>query len=168
MNTFTETQIRGFLERAMNEGEKALVRGDYPIGAVLVDKDGKILALGGNENSTQGDITAHAELLCLRKMGINRLSKNIPGDYYLFTSLEPCGGCGFFIARTNIKAIVTVAIDPYRPGTSVLKKSGEFGSVFKDIEIIVSNFSDLAKKSKLLMRDYLISKGKQEAAKVYD
>ena len=168
MDTFSQEQIRSFIEETIREGEVALAENNYPIGSIVVDGEGEIIAKCHNENSTKDDITAHAEVLCLKELGDSRLSKENGKSYYLFSSLEPCGGCGFFIARTNIKAIFVAAVDPYRSGTSILKESSDFSEIFKDLNFVVCNFPDLAKRSKLLMRDYLVKKGRKTDAKIYE
>ncbi len=165
---FSKNQLKSFLEETIKEAEIALKEGNYPIGSVVVDPKGKIVAKCHNENLTKNDISAHAEILCLRNLGIKKTSKDIKEDYFLFSSLEPCGGCGFFIARTNIKIIYMAAVDPYKPGITELKKTEKFATNFKSLELIVCNFPDLALKSKHLMRDYFISKGRIEDSKVYE
>lgn len=165
---FNKDQQKLFLEETIKEAEAALEEGNYPIGSLIVDSNGKILAKCRNENFTKDDITAHAEILCLRKLGIDKLTKDKSKDYYLFSSLEPCSGCGFFVARTNIKTIFVAALDPYRPGTSVVRHTEPFSEVFQKIDFVVCDFPDLARKSKLLMRDYFLKKDRPDAAKVYE
>lgn len=168
MNNFSSEKIKLLLAETINEAELALNEGNYPIGALIANKKGDIVAKSRNKNFTNNDISAHAEILCLREMGTEVLSKDNGKKHFLFTSLEPCGGCGFFIARTNVKVIYAAAIDPYKPGVSVLKKSKEFGGMFEKVEFIVGEFKDLAIKSRRLMRDYLLSRGNEKAAKAYE
>lgn len=168
MKKFSDKQIRLFLEETIKEAEVALKEGNYPIGSIVVSPQGEIVASCRNENITKNDISAHAEILCLRKLGIKKLSKDTKDDYYLFTSLEPCGGCGFFIARTNIRVIYMTSIDPYKPGVTELKKTEKFASNFKNLELVICDFPDLAIKSRHLMRDYLVARGRTEDSKVYE
>ena len=167
-NGFSKDKLRYFIEETIKEAEIAINKGNYPIGSLIVDEKGNIVAKCQNENATRNDITAHAEVLCLRELGTKRLAKENGKSYYLFSSLEPCGGCGFFITRTNIKTVYIASLDPYRSGMSVLKKSQDFSDIFKGTDVVVCDFPDLATKSKLLMRDYLIKRGKPEAAKIYE
>ena len=55
-----------FMERAMELGRDAALKGELPVGAV-VTKDGEILGEGHNETESSGDPTAHAELLAMRR-----------------------------------------------------------------------------------------------------
>ena len=86
---FTQTQIRNFLEIALNKAEEALKLNNYPIGCVVVDSDGHVVAETMNECTTSQDISAHAEIVALRKIG-NAINKNSNEGHFLFTSLEPC------------------------------------------------------------------------------
>jgi tRNA(adenine34) deaminase len=116
---FTQEQIRTNLELALSKAEEALANGNYPIGSVVTNAENKVLAVEMNESFTS-DIAAHAEIICLRKLG-NSINKYSSGEHYLFTSLEPCFGCSFFIARSNIKTIYSGLKDPHKGGISDLK-----------------------------------------------
>jgi tRNA(adenine34) deaminase len=163
---FTQTQIRKFLEIALNKAEEALKQNNYPIGSVVVDSDGNIVAETMNECTTSEDISAHAEIVALRKIG-NSINKYTNGDHFLFTSLEPCFGCSFFIARSNIREIYSALKDPHKGGTSDLKSQEQFSNFFQKIHLYNEPFDDLAKKSKELMRKYFISIGNNKAAEYY-
>lgn len=165
MAILNRQKVRELIEETLREAETALSEGNVPIGSLIVGDNGAILASCHNENYTRNDITAHAEMLCLRKMGNATLDNDIQQNHYLFSSLEPCGGCGFFIAKTNIKRVYAAALDPYRAGTSILKK--HFSEVFDDVDFMVCDFPDLADKSKSLMRKYFLKKDKFNIAKVY-
>lgn len=165
---FSPNKLKSFLQRTIFEAKKTLSEGNYPIGSIVVDSNGEIVASCGNENRSLDDITAHAEILCLRKLGANFLSKDSPKKLYLFSSLEPCGGCGLFIARTNIKAICSASNDPYKPAVSVLAKLPQYSSFFTDLEIIHNQFPELMKESRRLMKDYFIERGNNKAASYYD
>lgn len=168
MRRFTEKEQYRYFKVTIKEAEKALKEGNYPIGALIVDEKGKIVTKNHNRNSSLNDVTAHAEMLCLRDMGNLKLSRETGKSYCLYTSLEPCGGCGFFIARTNIKMIYAVTFDPHpRAATGTLMKLKKCNEVFKELDLKVGKFEDLALRSRHLMQDYLISKGKTETAMVY-
>lgn len=55
-----------YMDMALAQAEDAFARGDWPVGAVVVN-DGLILAVGQNRQNTLGDITAHAETDALRR-----------------------------------------------------------------------------------------------------
>lgn len=116
---FSSDQTRHFLEAALDEAKKALYEGNYPIGSIIVNDIGEIETSDRNQSFTSEDVSAHAEILNIRKLG-NKVNKDTKGDYYLFSSLEPCFGCSFFLARTNISHIVSALKDPHKGGMSDL------------------------------------------------
>ena len=60
---------QALLREALEEARKGLREGGLPIGSVLVDKQGEIVARGHNLRVQSGDPTAHAETVCLRNAG---------------------------------------------------------------------------------------------------
>ena len=75
-----------------------------PFGAVIVDKDGKIIANGNNQVLKQNDPTAHAEMVAIRN-ACKKLGKYDLSGYTLYTSCEPCPMCLSAIIWSNIKEI---------------------------------------------------------------
>jgi tRNA(Arg) A34 adenosine deaminase TadA len=98
---------------ALAEAEAAARRGDAPVGAVLLDARGGIVAAAGNRVEADRDPTAHAELLVLRagaaKLGVKHLA-----DCNLFVTLEPCAMCAGAIALAHIRRLYFGAYDPKR------------------------------------------------------
>jgi len=162
-----EEQIRKYLELSIDLAKEGFEKGNYPIGSVIVNSDGNIVvAKGFNENTTQKDITAHAEILCIRQAGLE-LSKDNIGENILFTSLEPCFGCSFFVARTNIKKIYWALEDPHKGGIGDLKNEPMFAGFFDNIELIAEPYEDLKIQSKDLMRKFFLAKGNTKTANLY-
>ena len=89
MAILNRQKVRELIEETLREAETALSEGNVPIGSLIVGDNGAILASCHNENYTRNDITAHAEMLCLRKMGNATLDNDIQQNHYLFSSLEP-------------------------------------------------------------------------------
>mgnify|MGYP004586548465 FL=1 len=75
-----------------------------PFGAVIVDKDGKIIANGNNQVLKQNDPTAHAEMVAIRN-ACKKLEKYDLSGYTLYTSCEPCLMCLSAIIWSNIKEV---------------------------------------------------------------
>ena len=83
------THWKSWLDEAYNEAQKGLHEGGLPIGSVLVDSDGEIVARGHNLRIQTGDPTAHAEVVCIRNAGRRR-------DWHTLTlvsTLSPCIMC---------------------------------------------------------------------------
>ena len=77
------------LREALEEARKGLSEGGLPIGSVLADKKGQIVARGHNLRVQSGDPTAHAETVCLRNAGRRRDW----ADLTLVSTLSPCIMC---------------------------------------------------------------------------
>lgn len=95
----------------------------------------------------------------------NLLDKN--KEYCLFCSGEPCGGCSFFIARTNIEKVYWALTDPQKDGLADFKKNKETESFFTKIEIFEELYLDLRKKSADLLKQYYLKNGDSVKAKLY-
>lgn len=96
------------------------VSDDVPVGAVIVDEKGEIIARGRNERELSKDPTAHAEILAIReaaeKLGDWRLN-----DLTLVVTLEPCVMCAGAIQAARINKVVFGAWD---------EKVGASGSLY--------------------------------------
>jgi cytosine/creatinine deaminase len=78
-----------FLDVAIEQAEKSWAEGGIPIGSVLVDGNGAIIARGHNERVQSGDPTAHAEVVCIRNAGRRRDWRQLT----LVSTLSPCPMC---------------------------------------------------------------------------
>jgi|WetSurSiteA1Bulk_404760.scaffolds.fasta_scaffold35396_2 tRNA(adenine34) deaminase len=92
-----------FMGMALEEAEAAYQAQEVPVGAVLVDVQGNVLARAHNAPITHSDPTAHAEILVLRKAAKALQNYRLPGSI-CYTTLEPCLMClgAMLWARVNI------------------------------------------------------------------
>jgi len=104
---------------ALAQAELALASGDVPVGAVLLDADGTVLAHGRNERERLGDPTAHAEVVAIRRAAEARGDWHLDGTTLVVT-LEPCVMCAGAILAARIPRVVFGAWD---------EKAGAAGSV---------------------------------------
>ncbi len=100
-----------FMHTALEEANNAALREEVPIGAVLVNKKGKIIATAGNRTRELNDPSAHAEILCIRKACKAAKAQRIP-DTQLYVTLEPCTMCAGAISFARIKHVIIGASDP--------------------------------------------------------
>ena len=100
-----------YMRLAIKEAEKAALRDEVPIGAVLVHKDGEILAAAGNRCETLKDPTAHAEMLVIRE-GAKKLGDVRLPECDLYVTLEPCPMCATAISFARIRRLYFGAYDP--------------------------------------------------------
>ncbi len=109
-----------FMSKALQQAELAQMEGEVPVGAVLVNDSGEIVATGYNLTIKLHDATAHAEVRAIRAAGT--ILKNYRlNDLTLYVTLEPCCMCVMAAIHARIKAIVFGTPDP---------RTGACGSVF--------------------------------------
>jgi len=80
---------RSLLREAIHEAQKGLSEGGLPIGSILADHNGNIVARGHNLRVQTGDPTAHAEVVCIRNAGRRRDWNKL----ILVSTLSPCVMC---------------------------------------------------------------------------
>jgi tRNA(adenine34) deaminase len=96
---------------ALAEAEAAATRGEVPVGAVLVDGEGRLIAAAGNRVEADLDPTAHAEMLVLRA-GAAQLGATHLAECNLYVTLEPCAMCAAAIALARLRRLYFAAYDP--------------------------------------------------------
>ena len=99
------------MEIALEEAAEAARRGEVPVGAVVTDARGAVLARGGNRVEAWRDPSAHAEMLALRAAASLRGSKHL-GDATLWVTLEPCAMCAQAASLFRVGRLVFGAYDP--------------------------------------------------------
>ena len=107
--------FKTYMDDALEEAAKALERGEVPVGAVIVEKSGTIIARAGNETRARLDPSAHAEVLAIRK-ACNTLKTDRLVDCDMYVTLEPCAMCAALIANARIRRIYFAASDPKSGG----------------------------------------------------
>ena len=103
------------MELAFEEAEEAAARGEVPVGAVITDASGAVLARAGNRVLELHDPTAHAELLAIRE-ACRRLGSERLVNCDLFVTLEPCPMCAQAISFARIRRLYFAADDPKMGG----------------------------------------------------
>lgn len=105
------TSWRALMSPAFDEACAAANEGEVPVGAVLVDAKGAVLARAHNRTIGLNDPTAHAEILCLRQAGQQLGNYRLTGSILLVT-LEPCLMCVGALVHARVAGIVFAAPDP--------------------------------------------------------
>ena len=96
---------------ALDQARMAARHGDVPVGAVIVDQAGSVLAAAGNEREIRHDPTAHAEILVLREASRRLRSWRLTG-LTLVVTLEPCARCAGANVLARGARLVFGAYDP--------------------------------------------------------
>ncbi len=98
------------MEMALAEASAAARRGEVPVGAVITDKNGAMIARAGNEVMARRDPTAHAEMLVIRAAAAALGSERLAGCN-LYVTLEPCPMCAAAISMARIARLYYGAED---------------------------------------------------------
>lgn len=98
------------MRAAMEEAKNAAARDEVPIGAVIVDENGAIVAQDGNRTRELNDPSAHAEILAIRAACEKAGAQRIP-NHTLYVTLEPCAMCAGAISFARIGRVVFGASD---------------------------------------------------------
>ena len=98
------------MQMALEEARRAPRHGDVPVGAVLVDADGSVVARDHNRREERGDATAHAEMLVLRSASEANGRWRLNG-HTLVVTLEPCAMCAMAAVLARVDRIVFAAAD---------------------------------------------------------
>ncbi len=108
------------MRAALEVAQNASASGDVPVGALIVNAAGEIVATGHNERELHNDPTAHAEIVAIRRateiIGEWRLE-----NHTIVVTLEPCPMCAGAIAQSRISTVIFGAWD---------EKAGAVGSVW--------------------------------------
>jgi len=105
------------MDAALAEARTAGLRGEVPVGAVVVAPGGEIVARAGNRTRELADPTAHAEILALRAACAAAGSERLPG-HDLYVTLEPCPMCAAAIGQARIARLYYGAADPKSGGVA--------------------------------------------------
>ena len=98
------------MRMALAEAQRATAHGDVPVGAVLLDPQGAVVAADHNRREETADPTAHAEMLVLRAGALRRGDWRLNG-HTLVVTLEPCAMCAMAAVWARVDRIVYGAPD---------------------------------------------------------
>lgn len=106
-----------YMQAAMAQARAAALRGEVPVGAVVVGPDGQAVAAAGNRTRELSDPTAHAEVLAIRTACAAVGSERLP-NHDLYVTLEPCPMCATVISSARIRRLYYGAADPKSGGVA--------------------------------------------------
>lgn len=120
---------RTLLRLAVEEARDSVREGGLPIGSVLADGEA-VIAKGRNRYNQTGDMTAHAELDCLRNAGREAGREGLT----LYTTMSPCIMCAGAIIRLGIKRVVVGDATSFPGNPGLMREHG--------VEVIVTDDPD--------------------------
>jgi cytosine deaminase len=120
------------LQQALDEAKKGLSEAGLPIGSVLANKQGEIVARGHNLRVQTGDPTAHAETVCLRNAGRRRDWSELT----LVSTLSPCIMCTGTALLYRIPRIIIGENRNFKGAEDLFRQHGTRVIVLDDAECI--------------------------------
>ncbi|MEW6547735.1 MAG: nucleoside deaminase [Bacillota bacterium] len=152
---------RRFLAEALREARKAWAEGEIPIGAVIVDRSGRIIARGHNQMARRRDPTAHAEVVALRR-AISRLGPEARSDWTLYSTVEPCPMCLGMAVMLHLGGLVWAAPDR-RAGAADLLGANPYMRRHRDgMEVVACPDPVLAQECADLHARYWLARGRPD------
>ena len=145
---------KALMQQAIELAKQASNFDDVPVGVLIVNKQGEILATGQNLREKNNDPTAHAEIVAIKNAG-NKIGNCRLDDLTLVVTLEPCVMCAGAIAQSRMKRLVFGAFD---------EKAGAVGSIWdvirdpralSKIEVVSGVLAD---ECALLLKDFFNKK----------
>ena len=142
------------MQQAIELANQSANFGDVPVGALIVNEQGEVVATGQNLREKDNDPTAHAEMVAIKNAG-NKIGNWRLDDLTLVVTLEPCVMCAGAIAQSRMKRLVFGAFD---------ERAGAVGSVFdvlrgprtfNNIEIVNRIMS---KECSEMLKDFFVKK----------
>lgn len=138
------------MQMALDEARMAAERDEVPVGAVIVDQEGKLLARNGNRSIELSDPGGHAEMLVLREAGRNVGNYRLTGST-LYVTLEPCVMCAGAMVHARVGKLVFGATDPKAGGVMSKYRVGQDSLLNHAMEV---EGCLLADESASLLRDF--------------
>jgi tRNA(Arg) A34 adenosine deaminase TadA len=99
------------MRHALDLAAAAAAEGEVPVGAVVVDPRGTIIAAAANRTLTDRDPSAHAEMLAVRAACARLGSERLVG-HDIYVTLEPCAMCAAVISFARLRRLYFGAGDP--------------------------------------------------------
>ncbi|MBD9655475.1 tRNA adenosine(34) deaminase TadA [Pseudomonas sp. PDM12] len=115
------SQDQRFMREALELAAEGALRGEVPVGAVLV-QDGEVIGRGFNCPISTSDPSAHAEMVAIRAAAQAIANYRLPGST-LYVTLEPCAMCAGLIVHSRVQRVVFGASEP-RAGMAISR--GQF------------------------------------------
>ena len=102
---------RYYMSVALELAQESALKGEVPVGAIIVDAQGNIVGGGNNQTITNNDPSAHAEIIALRNAGKNLCNYRM-NECTMYVTLEPCCMCAMALVHARLKEVVFGAYDP--------------------------------------------------------
>ena len=149
-----------FLQQALKQAIKAKSEGQNPIGCVIVNEKGEIIARAHNEVAKRNDKTAHAEMLAIKKAMRFIVGENIRG-WTLYTTVEPCLMCMGTIIMIHLGKVVWGTNNVHIETHKMLKANPYLRT--RKLVTIACPDAELEKQCRMMNEAYWIDQGRPDA-----
>ena len=122
------------MRQALQEARKAREQGEVPVGAVIVDETGSLLASAGNRSIGDRDPGGHAEMAALRAAGKKLDNYRLP-QTTMYVTIEPCVMCAGAIIHARIGRLIFGALDPKAGAIVSCYQIGRDGKLNHHLEV---------------------------------
>jgi len=119
LNDLQHQKDMKFMKLALRLAKQSEKKGEVPIGAVVVDQNGEILAKATNLRETTHSVLGHAELVAIHRANQKLQSWRLV-DCTLYVTLEPCLMCAAALVQSRISRVVFATHDPKGGGLGSL------------------------------------------------
>ena len=141
-----------YMKIALQEARIAFENGEVPIGAVLVDEDGFIIAKTHNLVETFGDPTAHAEILAIRQA--SKIFGLRLTNCSLYVTMEPCPMCAGALVLARVRRLIYAVPSPCGAAESLFNVTNN-PNLNHQIEVTAGC---LEQEAKSILKDFFIHK----------
>ena len=150
-----------YMQLALIEAQKAYDLGEIPIGAILVDEGGAIVASGHNLRESNHDATAHAEIEVIQQ-ACSQLARWRLSGLTIYVTIEPCAMCAGALVNSRVSRLVYGSPD---------SKAGGVESIFNIVNHRLLNHrmevtaGVMAEECRQIMKDFFAMRRKQNKAR---
>ena len=146
---FGATKDRYYMRQALDQAQKAAALAEVPIGAVVVDEHGAIIATGYNAVESRQCQTAHAEIIAIDHACKQYASWRLTGCW-IYVTLEPCSMCMGLIRLSRLQGLVYGAASPLFGFT---QHEGQESILYKNNRLIIISSVE-QEQSAILLKDF--------------
>ncbi len=129
------------MQQALEQAQAAAAKDEVPVGAVMVDDSGELIAVGHNQPISASDPSAHAEIVVLRAAAQKLGNYRLPGTT-LYVTLEPCVMCVGALVHARVGRLVYGATEPKTGAIESAQRLFETGEFNHKPEITAGVLAD--------------------------
>ena len=129
-----ESDDTRWMRASLGEAVLAAATGEVPVGAVIVDAEGREIGRGRNEKETRGDPTAHAEIVAIGRAAAAIGGWRLEGAT-AYVTLEPCAMCAGALVQARVGRVVYGCADPKAGAVDTMFGIGRDGRLNHRFEV---------------------------------